>query len=227
KTWRFKAIAQHVLTPDAQKLTWSSIDEIAIIDLKALKKTMAAEEIEKKKSIKKNLKTSYAFTARYVDKTKDDMIAAGIAWQPFARAGFPTREIVEALKAGTATEELLVTGAAVTDIVTTKATLHDVARGVTIAQPVLAPRAAGKGLGALNEIPQAPQPPPQASPVAPIELRVSGYDLANMIERPFYGRPPVPVSAGDGSLPAMERTLNAIFQRGSSWSSMPIDQTFS
>jgi hypothetical protein len=221
KPWRFKAVTEHRIGEGTgHVLSWSAINELTLIDIAKLRDTLAT--------------VTYAFAARYVDGDTKVMKAAGVVERAFGRAGLPGKEIVEVLKAaGSGVNGLLISGAGVTDIVTTpaeaKAGQETVPHGVTVTMPWLcAWDAAAANLGPLDNIPQAP-----ASGAA-TTMAVSRFDLANAIPQPLHGSKPVSFAAGDGSSPLMRRQLDSIFGvdrmvfgADALRPSMPVDQAFS
>jgi hypothetical protein len=83
--WRFRAAVEHRLTlAKSQLLTWTSIDEVVLIDGADL--TATATE-------------PYAFMARYKesDPYKDKMLVAGVMPRSLAEAGFPTGQMLKAI----------------------------------------------------------------------------------------------------------------------------------
>jgi hypothetical protein len=239
KPWRFRAVVDHSLMPAAAigwagatgdvaktALQWTSLDEICLFDMIWLVRAATPPY-----SVDGSAATSdaYAFLARYhgTDPADmDDVRIAGVVRRALADAGFPTQRIMDILALPTPPvtqlpQSLVLTGAAVTEVVTHPAD-HDnpVASGVTmVPQWILLwaapPNPSSDWLGNLAKCPQ--------SDTQGRSYQIAPYDAAAGVARPLDGAPRYTFSAQDGTQRLIEGRLTKMVG-GSSQMLIPVDQ---
>ncbi|XUJ32221.1 hypothetical protein ACQ5SK_26645 [Bradyrhizobium japonicum] len=134
RSWSFRAVVDHTLTPVKgawpgapatlanTPLIWTSIDEVIMFDMHGL---IAAANLQPDPA-----RDRYAFLARYKDSALDaDVRIAGVVRRALADAGFPVEYVMQALKGTVAPDSLVLTGAALTEVVTSLETPN---RGVVL-----------------------------------------------------------------------------------------------
>lgn len=237
--WRFRAAVEHKLLPaDGQfwpnsqsttPLVWTSLDDLCLIDLRAL----ASEAIEEFNPPKSN--TDYAFMARYRGSEPNVRIG-GVVRRSLANAGFPVRAILEAVRNKFPRDAdlkqvppvLLLTGSSVTEVVTGTwpVGLHGKTEiGVTLVPQWILPWAQvaddTPSIAPLNNCPQIAA----SSRV----YKIAAHDAAAGAPRRLDGVPPRAFSAQDGTQGLIEARFAAIVgaaQPDPAAATMAVDQAF-
>ncbi|UGY02528.1 hypothetical protein [Bradyrhizobium quebecense] len=220
--WLFRAVVDHVLQPSSgtwpgqpgsAEFTWTSIDELALFDMIQL--------VESAKLAPNPDSDRYAFLARYKDNASaPDIRIAGVARRALADAGFPVEYVMQALKASAPKPSLVLTGAAVTEVVTS-ATKPDL--GVPLVLQWILPWAPLKNdadgkdtLGVLSSCPQTDDK------VRTYDIAL--YDAAAGAVRPLDGSPVCSFAAQDGTQRLIEARMSAIVGGGRARTMVAVDQ---
>lgn len=229
--WRLRAVVEHSLTPkDGQSwpsgvsrepLRWTSIDEISLIDMRALARAAWAELAPATAA------SAYAFMARYRGSDPDVRIA-GVVRRALGNAGFPVRAILAAVKAVYPKIEdvppaLLLTGSSLMEVVTgtERAGLNvSVQTGVTLVPQWILPWAkAATGQPGIKPLDACPQ---LASDLR--RYRIAAHDAAAGVPRRLDGPAPAAIAAQDGTESLVEARLAAV--AGSGLRAVAADQAF-
>ena len=233
RPWSFRAVADHTLKPklgtwpgvtDAATstigLTWTSVDEMCLFDMHQL---VAAAQLQPDPA-----RDRYAFLARYKGSSPDaDVRIAGVVRRALADAGFPVEYVMQALKASDAPpESLVLTGAALTEVVTS---IEKPEKGVALAPQWILPWAPlpdsvdrgadQKGQLALGALKDCPQTDPNKR-VYDIAL----YDAAAGAARSLDGPPPCSFAVQDGTQCLIEGRLSAIVGNDRARTMIAVDQ---
>lgn len=222
--WRFRAVVEHKLIPGETQswpnsqsrtpLVWTSLDEICLIDLRALASDAIAEFEPP------TPETEYAFMSRYRGGESNIRIA-GVVRRAFANAGFPVRTILAAVQKKYPQKKdldkvppsLLLTGSCVTEIVTGALPVGLGGRreiGVTLVPQWILPWAqsvdGAPSIGPLNDCPQIA--------ANARTYRIAAHDAAAGAPRRLDGVPPRAFSAQDGTQSLIEARFAAIVGAG-------------
>ena len=170
---------------------------------------------------------SYAFLARYKETAADsDIRIAGVVRRALADAGFPVEYIMQALKGTTAPDSLVLTGAALTEVVTSLETPN---KGVVlIPQWILpwAPLTSATGgdpygetaLGALKACPQT------QSDGSEVAYDIALYDATAGTPHSLEGAPPYSLAVQDGTQRLLETRMSSIVGGGEARTMVAVDQ---
>lgn len=219
KPWRFRALCDHVLEPfqgawptlegtqqASEKLAWSSIDELCLVDMSELAAEAAID------CDPPGADERYAFMARYKGSDSEARIA-GVIRRTLANAGFPVRTMLRAINdchggiESTPPDTLVLAGAVTTAVVTTESlqTVDEKADiGVTLTpQWILRWGARDEimDLGPLTAIPQVD--------AAERIFEIAAYDAATGQPKPLHERRPFAFAAQDGTQSLIEGRLAA------------------
>ncbi|MGJ4912966.1 hypothetical protein [Bradyrhizobium oligotrophicum] len=220
--WLFRAVVDHVLRPSSGRwpgqpgtaeFKWTSIDELALFDMIRL--------VESAKLAPDPDRDRYAFLARYKDNASDpDIRIAGVARRALADAGFPVEYVMQALKASTPKPSLVLTGAAVTEVITSAAKPD---LGVPLVLQWILPWAPLKNdadgkvaLGVLSSCPQTDDK------VRTYDIAL--YDAAAGAVRPLDGSVVTSFAAQDGTQRLIEARMSAIVGGGRARTMVAVDQ---
>ncbi|MER8607336.1 hypothetical protein NKH48_27125 [Mesorhizobium sp. M1233] len=237
RPWRIRAAVDHVMAPLGEKpdpakhLAWSSIDEIALFDMGRLLQAARADA-----EIPAGEKEAHAFLARYQAK-HDEIRVAGVVRRTLANAGFPVRRILAAVHqtypgSAEAPKHLVLTGAAVTDVVIPPAALgeppagerREWPMGVTVmpqwvlpwvAPPDGEPPESIKPLGLIRQVDDQPQ-----------SYEIAAYDAAAGNVRALERTAASPFGAQDGTQSLIEVQLRKLGGGEILPHLMAADQTF-
>ncbi len=235
RPWRIRAAVDHVIAPQGHapwpsagtgQLAWSSIDEVALIDMGRL--VQAAQTDAK---VPPGREEPYTFLARY-QVGHEEIRIAGVVRRTLAGAGFPVRRILRAVRdvypaPEDAPKSLLLTGASVTDIAIPNAALDapsERALGVTLVPQWILPWAASKTAdlaGSIRPLDRIPQIDAQ-----PQSYEISAYDAAGGTPRPLDSVPATSLGAQDGTQSLIETRLRALTGDEPLVHLTPVDQTF-
>ncbi|OMQ39325.1 hypothetical protein [Pseudomonas putida] len=191
--WQSKVFTEHTLNGDGRSMSFTTIDDVAIVDLANIAKRLA-NPID-------TINKEYGFLPRYVyNKTPDGAppIVAGIG-----RVGLFGRDIDRVLSMasmGGVEKSLAIFGGAVVEASLDKSDLS----GVVFPLPWIT-SVFGGSLAPLIKIAQAPALGMSAS-IGP----VAAFDLASAIATPLEGLSPVLVSLGSGSGVEVRQTLSRV-----------------
>ncbi|WP_316189800.1 hypothetical protein [Bradyrhizobium sp. SZCCHNS1054] len=225
--WTFRAVVDHSLKPargtwplpqgaaDPGELKWTSIDELTLFDMKQL---MASAVLKPDPA-----RDRYAFLARYKDQSPEaDFRIAGVARRALADAGFPVEYVMQALASTSAPkpESLVLTGAGVTEVVTTQAKPD---LGVPLVMQWILPWAPLQndpgGVNALGALAHCPQ----ADDSTDRSYKISLYDAAAGAPRPLDGSPVRSFSAQDGTQSVIDARMSGMVGGGAR-SMVAVDQ---
>jgi len=237
--WRFRAVVEHKLTPaegqfwpgsqSRTPLAWTSLDEVCLIDLRAL----ASDAIEEFAPATRD--TDYAFMARYRGNESNIRIA-GVVRRALANAGFPVRAILAAVRSKypkvkdleQVPPALLLTGSCVTEVVTgTQAVGLNAGReiGVILVPQWILPWAQvgddTPSIAPLNDCPQIA--------ASTRMYKIAAHDAAAGAPRRLDGVAPRAFSVQDGTQSLVEARFTAIVgasQPDSAAATMAVDQAF-
>ncbi|WP_315827142.1 hypothetical protein [Bradyrhizobium sp. SZCCHNG3015] len=231
RSWSFRAVVDHTLTPAKggwpgapaasakQALTWTSVDEVIMFDMHRL---VAAANLAPDP-----VRDRYAFLARYKETAPDpDILIAGVVRRALADAGFPVEYIMQALKGTTAPDSLILTGATLTEVVTSQETPN---KGVVLVpQWILpwAPLSSAPGgdphgetaLGALKACPQT------QSDGSDFVYNIALYDATAGTPHSLEGAPPCSLAAQDGTQSLLETRMSSIVGGGRARTMVAVDQ---
>lgn len=231
RSWSFRAVVDHTLTPVKgawpgapatlanTPLIWTSIDEVIMFDMHGL---IAAANLQPDPA-----RDRYAFLARYKDSALDaDVRIAGVVRRALADAGFPVEYVMQALKGTVAPDSLVLTGAALTEVVTSLETPN---RGVVLVPQWILPwsplssspggDANGEAaLGALKACPQTHTD--NGDRVYNIAL----YDATAGTPRSLEGPPPSSCAVQDGTQSLLETLMSSIVGGGKARAMVAVDQ---
>jgi hypothetical protein len=232
RSWSFRAVVDHTLTPvkegwpDAPTtlaqapLTWTSVDEVIMFDMHRL---IASANLPPDPT-----RDRYAFLARYKDAAPDaDVRIAGVVRRALADAGFPVEYVMQALKGTVAPDSLILTGAALTEVVTSLETPN---RGVVLVPQWILPWAPLSGspsgdangaaaLGVLKSCPQTHND--NGDSVYNIDL----YDATAGTPRSLEGAPPCSLAVQDGTQSLLEAQMSSIVGGGKARTNVAVDQS--
>ncbi|WP_246297595.1 hypothetical protein [Tardiphaga robiniae] len=231
-SWSFRAVVDHTLTPikggwpDApaaraqDPLTWTSIDEVIMFDMHRL---IASANLPPDPA-----RDRYAFLARFKDAAPDaDVRIAGVVRRALADAGFPIEYVMQALRGTVAPDSLILTGAALTEVVTSLETPN---QGVILVPQWILPWAPLSGspsgdangaaaLGILKSCPQTHND--NGDSVYNIAL----YDATAGTPRSLEGAPPCSLAVQDGTQSLLEAQMSSIVGGGKARTNVAVDQS--
>ena len=230
-SWSFRAVVDHTLTPAKgvwpgapatsakSELTWTAVDEVIMFDMHRL---VAAANLAPDPA-----RDRYAFLARYKETAADsDIRIAGVVRRELADVGFPVEYIMQALKGTTAPDSLVLTGAALTEVVTSLETPN---KGVVLIPQWILPWApltsatGGDPYGetALGTLKACPQTQSDGSEVA---YNIALYDATAGTPHSLEGAPPYSLAAQDGTQRLLETRMSSIVGGGKARTMVAVDQ---